>query len=529
LGDLTCVTGIRTYDQIVRFRLCIAVAMGLLAVPASADGYIFWSGYDSGKSRVGRAGLDGSGINPELVGNIYYGAGVATDGSYVYWGESGSFPSLAQIGRATVDGGDINHAFQQGATYCGIFGVDVLGSDLYWLKSDCSGRRINKAAKTGGQGSYTEPGAGSVSCGFTVDANYVYWSEGHYIARAPNVSPPVPPDKTWLDIGTGYGACDLAVDGSHIYWTHNAPEVPETGRADSIGRASIDGSEASVEHDFIVGTSFFIGSSVPSGIDVDGAFIYWTQVPAGQVVGSIGRANLDGTGVDYDFIPNVFDPTSVDVEGGGPPPAPPSPGGRPKRPPPPPMRIVVKGSSNSSFAPGSGSTAVRLSSGLASASKGVPKGTVFTYTLNQDAAVTVEVKRVKAGRLVGKKCKRPTKATAKKKKCDLAEHKLFRRGKQGKNTLPYTGRVKARPCGPAPTSPSSLRRHPAANPNPTRPLSGSSGHRRRAPPRRRSCLHRRAAARRGAGRRASGAGRGLALRPPPVEPGAGPRAVGPRG
>ena len=48
------------------------------------------------------------------------------------------------------------------------------------------------------------------------------------------------------------------------------------------------------------------------------------------------------------------------------------------------------------------------------------------------------------------------------------------------------------------------------------------------PPSRRSCLHRRAAARRGTGRRASGAGCGLALRPPPVEPGAGSRAIGRR-
>jgi hypothetical protein len=50
------------------------------------------------------------------------------------------------------------------------------------------------------------------------------------------------------------------------------------------------------------------------------------------------------------------------------------------------------------------------------------------------------------------------------------------------------------------------------------------------PPRRRSGLHRRAAARRGTGRRASGAGcaprSGLAPHPP-VEPGAGPRAVAP--
>ena len=60
-------------------------------------------------------------------------------------------------------------------------------------------------------------------------------------------------------------------------------------------------------------------------------------------------------------------------------------------------------------------------------------------------------------------------------------------------------------------------------PRPRRRCRGSRGG---GPPRRRSCLHRRAAARRGTGRRASGAGCGLALRPPPVEPGAGPRAVG---
>ena len=164
--------------------------------------------------------------------------------------------------------------------------------------------------------------------------------------------------------------------------------------------------------------------------------------------GSIGRANLDGTGVKYDFIPNVFDPFGLDVEGSGPAPAPPSPGGKTQRPPPRPMRVGAALPSNVTFTPAQGSTPVRLSAGLASASKKVPQGTVFTYTLNQDAAVTVEMKRVKAGRLVGKKCKRPTKATAKKKKCDLTEHKLFRSGKEGKNTLPYSGRVKGKALRP---------------------------------------------------------------------------------
>src|SRR3954468_12165857 len=60
-------------------------------------------------------------------------------------------------------------------------------------------------------------------------------------------------------------------------------------------------------------------------------------------------------------------------------------------------------------------------------------------------------------------------------------------------------------------------------PRPRRRRCGSRGG---GPPRRRSRLHRRAATRRGTGRRASGTACGLALRPPPVEPGAGSSAVG---
>ena len=60
-------------------------------------------------------------------------------------------------------------------------------------------------------------------------------------------------------------------------------------------------------------------------------------------------------------------------------------------------------------------------------------------------------------------------------------------------------------------------------PRPRRRRRGSRGG---GPPRRRSRLHRGAAAGRGTGRRASG-GCGLARRHPPVEPEAGPRAVGP--
>ena len=233
--------------------------------------------------------------------------------------------------------------------------------------------------------------------------------------------------------------CAVAVDSGHVYWTQllGAP----TYRGTNIGRASIDGNPTSVNNSFISGASF----TNASGLDVAGNFIYWTNAPgieAGNVQGYIGRASADGTGVAQFFVGPVFNPSSIDVDAAGPQPAPPGSKGTGIPPPPPSApRIVAVGSSNSSWAPGGGSTAVRTGARVA---KSVPRGTVFSYTLDQVASVTIEVKKVKAGRLAAGKCKKPKKSTAKKKKCDLLAHKLFRAGKAGRNEVPYTGRVKGK-------------------------------------------------------------------------------------
>lgn len=425
----------------MRWGIAIAaVFVGLLFAVPAAHAYVYWSAYDSGNSKVGRAGLDASGVNQELVSGIYFGQGVAADGQYVYWGESGSNPKLAQIGRANADGSAPNHAFQQGATYCGIFDLLATASELFWLKNDCGGSanslRIDRTVKTGGQGGYTEVGTGNSSvCGFDVDAGHVYWTEGHFIARAPLPGPSLP-EREWLDVGTGVAPCGVAVDAGHIYWTTLLGEP--TFRGTNIGRAAIDGNPLSVQSAFITGASF----TRTSGIDVAGDFIYWTNAPpVGQLTGSIGRASLDGSGVGQFFINGIFNPGSLDVDAAGPAPAPPGTGQRVSFPTPPPRMISFR-SSNGSFGPGGGSTPVRLAS--ISKKRPLPKGTVFTYKLDQDAAVTIEMQRIKAGRQVGKKCKQATKANAKKKKCDLTEHKLFRAGKTGTNQVPYTGRVQGK-------------------------------------------------------------------------------------
>ena len=79
-----------------------------------------------------------------------------------------------------------------------------------------------------------------------------------------------------------------------------------TGRAvpGSIGRANLDGT--GVDERFISGLNF------PIAVAVDAAHVYWTDPNNG---GTIGRANLDGTGVDPSFIsaPGPIDGVAVDA------------------------------------------------------------------------------------------------------------------------------------------------------------------------------------------------------------------------
>jgi hypothetical protein len=280
----------------------------------SASAYVYWLSYDSGNSRVGRADIDGGNPNHALVSGIYYGSGVATDGTHVFWGESGSNPTMAHIGRAGVDGSNPEHAYMSGATFCGIFNVRATATDLYWLKSNCSGRDISHAPSDGSQGATTIADAGGFGCGMAIDSTYVYWSNDRYIGRA--LLSGAAPNPTWLDIGAGVSACAVAVDAGHIYWT-----VTSTGGSASgstIGRATIDGNPLSVDNSFISGASFFKQVAVPSGIAVDNSFVYWTNQPVGGGVdGAIGRANIDGTGVNQSLVTGVFYPVGLDVDRGG--------------------------------------------------------------------------------------------------------------------------------------------------------------------------------------------------------------------
>src|SRR5947209_3793182 len=89
---------------------------------ASAQSYVYWTnagpGIANDGTTVGRADNDGSAVRHDFTNSGPGPAGMAVDGSYVYWANSGQ----NSIGRARLDGTQstplfIPHATVSGAPY----------------------------------------------------------------------------------------------------------------------------------------------------------------------------------------------------------------------------------------------------------------------------------------------------------------------------------------------------------------------------------------------------------------------------
>jgi hypothetical protein len=112
----------------------------------------------------------------------------------------------------------------------------------------------------------------------TTRGSYIYWSSGTgAIGRSKIAGTGV--KRKFIRAGSQQ-VKHLAADGRHIYWTHGP----------FISRAKLDGSG--------VAKNIVKVSSAISGLSLDAHHIYWSQVDNH----SIGRAKLNGTGVDESFI-----------------------------------------------------------------------------------------------------------------------------------------------------------------------------------------------------------------------------------
>lgn len=110
---------------------------------------------------------------------------------------------------------------------------------------------------------------------------YVYWSEAapQGTIGRAGLLGDLQPGSNW--IGPAPEGCGAAVDAEHVYWT------TRNGR---IGRAALDGSR--VEPDFIVLSGWACGVAVDSG------HLYWAYNSSGK----LGRAALDGSEVQSNWM-----------------------------------------------------------------------------------------------------------------------------------------------------------------------------------------------------------------------------------
>jgi virginiamycin B lyase len=286
----------------VRSRFIPISTHGLSDLALDAD-YAYWATCKTGEpctdGAIGRANLDGMGIDESLIGGIDP-TGVAVDSEHIYWtwSECGAECSTAElqtaaggIGRANLDGTGVDESFIDGINPAGVGApsgyVAVDAERIYWTGSfcegDCNGQGTDQIAFAVGRANLDGTG---------VDRDFII------TGRSP---------------GGGVAGTDLALDAGHIYWSGR--DFTACCGA-TIGRANLDGT--GVEQHFIAGPCCLY-APLWRGIAVDSARVYWTQYDSRDTpTGSILHANLDGTGVEPAFIAPLGDesisPSAIAVD-----------------------------------------------------------------------------------------------------------------------------------------------------------------------------------------------------------------------
>lgn len=255
----------------------IAVVATLLVSFASGPGRAEAAVYWGTTYAIGAANLDGSSpqqkyFKPPFPADFSAPAcGVAVTPTYLYW--AGAFG----LGRVNLEGP---------ATPAGIgppleapCGIAVDSAHVYWGNS-----RAGSIGRENLDGSEANadfiPGV-ERPCAVAADASHLYWVGNWGSVGRANLDGS---EAQLHFLTSSEAACGIAVDGNYIYWGHTA----------SIARARLDGGEYQ--------PAFITGVHHVSAIAVDGAHVYWVDSPEGAVFSSIGRANLDGSGVEPEWI-----------------------------------------------------------------------------------------------------------------------------------------------------------------------------------------------------------------------------------
>jgi hypothetical protein len=100
-----------------------------------------------------------------------------------------------------------------------------------------------------------------------------------------------------------------------------------------------------------------------------------------------------------------------------------------------------------------------------SLTKKAPKGSAFKFSLSEPARVSIKIARLRAGRKVGRSCRKPTRSNRKRRRCTrlVSYGSLRRQGLQGANRVAFSGRVGRRKLAPSRYRASATARDAAGN------------------------------------------------------------------
>ena len=87
-----------------------ATATRHFTVSVAPPGHIYWS--DTTKNTIGRAKMDGTGVQTDFITDAFAPSRLAVDGTHVYWANNSV--SSSSIGRANLDGTEASHSFITG-------------------------------------------------------------------------------------------------------------------------------------------------------------------------------------------------------------------------------------------------------------------------------------------------------------------------------------------------------------------------------------------------------------------------------
>ena len=247
---------------------------------------MYWANARS--DAIGRANLDGTGVDQSFITGASGPNGVAVNDSHVYWAND----IAGTIGRANLDGTGVNQSFITGLGFP--LGVAVSGQYIYWAdgtgvgRANLDGTGANPSFITGANYAYA----------VAVDGQHIYWADqsGFTIGVA-NL------DGTGVNdsfINAGVFPSGVAVDGQHIYWTGN------NGLSSSVGVANLDGT--GVNQSFITGPLDPVGValSVPVAEVSPAAPSAFATTPQGTLsapmtvtVSNVGQRNLSLSGLSF--------------------------------------------------------------------------------------------------------------------------------------------------------------------------------------------------------------------------------------